>query len=187
MTLQHGPAWLFCPADRPERFAKAAAVADVVILDMHAEAVQVVARLHHHVEQVRHRGALVAADVGHARLQQRLGHREDAFPVELFAGAEAQVQLYAPLATAGGRKRLQGRLLEVGGTAGNERVRLELAPEGTTKSLTPGRGRVASKKAGGKAAGRKVEAAGVVVEFSLAEVDKAKLVPELNFRGGSKE
>ncbi len=34
MTLQTGPAWLFCPADRPERFAKAAAVADVVILDL---------------------------------------------------------------------------------------------------------------------------------------------------------
>lgn len=34
MTLQHGPAWLFCPADRPERFAKAVAVADVVILDL---------------------------------------------------------------------------------------------------------------------------------------------------------
>ncbi|OBG40084.1 citrate lyase subunit beta [Mycobacterium alsense] len=29
-----GPAWLFCPADRPERFAKAAAAADVVILDI---------------------------------------------------------------------------------------------------------------------------------------------------------
>ncbi|KZF13238.1 citrate lyase subunit beta [Rhodococcus sp. EPR-157] len=29
-----GPAWLFCPADRPERFAKAAARADVVILDL---------------------------------------------------------------------------------------------------------------------------------------------------------
>ncbi|MBV9514952.1 MAG: CoA ester lyase [Mycobacteriaceae bacterium] len=35
MTLDKvGPAWLFCPADRPERFAKAAAVADVVILDL---------------------------------------------------------------------------------------------------------------------------------------------------------
>lgn len=34
MTLRHGPAWLFCPADRPERFAKAAAVADIVILDL---------------------------------------------------------------------------------------------------------------------------------------------------------
>jgi citrate lyase subunit beta/citryl-CoA lyase len=29
-----GPAWLFCPADRPERFAKAAAAADLVILDL---------------------------------------------------------------------------------------------------------------------------------------------------------
>ncbi|BBY62163.1 HpcH/HpaI aldolase/citrate lyase family protein [Mycolicibacterium helvum] len=29
-----GPAWLFCPADRPERFEKAAATADVVILDL---------------------------------------------------------------------------------------------------------------------------------------------------------
>jgi len=28
------PAWLFCPADRPERFAKAASAADVVILDL---------------------------------------------------------------------------------------------------------------------------------------------------------
>jgi len=29
-----GPGWLFCPADRPERFEKAAAAADVVIIDL---------------------------------------------------------------------------------------------------------------------------------------------------------
>ncbi|MFD2420182.1 HpcH/HpaI aldolase/citrate lyase family protein [Amycolatopsis pigmentata] len=29
-----GPAWLFCPADRPERYAKALTAADVVILDL---------------------------------------------------------------------------------------------------------------------------------------------------------
>lgn len=35
MPLDHtGPAWMFCPADRPERFHKAAAAADVVILDL---------------------------------------------------------------------------------------------------------------------------------------------------------
>jgi citrate lyase subunit beta/citryl-CoA lyase len=35
MGLQNpGPAWLFCPADRPERFQKAAAAADIVILDL---------------------------------------------------------------------------------------------------------------------------------------------------------
>jgi len=31
---QTGPGWLFCPADRPDRFGKAAAAADVVILDL---------------------------------------------------------------------------------------------------------------------------------------------------------
>ncbi|MBV5243068.1 MULTISPECIES: HpcH/HpaI aldolase/citrate lyase family protein [Mycolicibacterium] len=34
MTLAPGTAWLFCPADRPERFEKAAAAADIVILDL---------------------------------------------------------------------------------------------------------------------------------------------------------
>lgn len=34
MTVVNGPGWLFCPADRPERFEKAAAAADVVILDL---------------------------------------------------------------------------------------------------------------------------------------------------------
>jgi citrate lyase subunit beta / citryl-CoA lyase len=29
-----GPAWLFCPADRPERYEKASAAADIVILDL---------------------------------------------------------------------------------------------------------------------------------------------------------
>ena len=34
MLAAPGPGWLFCPADRPERFEKAAAAADVVILDL---------------------------------------------------------------------------------------------------------------------------------------------------------
>ncbi|MDN5745714.1 MAG: aldolase/citrate lyase family protein, partial [Nocardioidaceae bacterium] len=29
-----GPAWLFCPADRPDRYGKALAAADVVIVDL---------------------------------------------------------------------------------------------------------------------------------------------------------
>jgi citrate lyase subunit beta / citryl-CoA lyase len=33
-VFARGPAWLFCPADRPERYAKAAAAADVVIIDL---------------------------------------------------------------------------------------------------------------------------------------------------------
>jgi len=34
MTLSAGTAWLFCPADRQERYGKAAAAADIVILDL---------------------------------------------------------------------------------------------------------------------------------------------------------
>ena len=34
MFVPRGPAWLFCPADRPDRYEKAAAAADVVILDL---------------------------------------------------------------------------------------------------------------------------------------------------------
>ncbi|RNI22916.1 HpcH/HpaI aldolase/citrate lyase family protein [Flexivirga caeni] len=33
-SWQPGPAWLFCPADRPDRYPKALAAADVVILDL---------------------------------------------------------------------------------------------------------------------------------------------------------
>ena len=33
-VLDHGPAILFCPADRPERFGKALERADAVILDL---------------------------------------------------------------------------------------------------------------------------------------------------------
>lgn len=33
-TWSPGPAWLFCPADRPDRYLKALALADVVILDL---------------------------------------------------------------------------------------------------------------------------------------------------------
>lgn len=34
MSHLPGPAWLFCPADRPDRYEKAAAAGDVVILDL---------------------------------------------------------------------------------------------------------------------------------------------------------
>lgn len=33
-TWQPGPAWLFCPSDRPDRYVRALAAADVVILDL---------------------------------------------------------------------------------------------------------------------------------------------------------
>ena len=109
-----------------------------------------------------------------------------------FTGSDVQVQLYAPLAAAGGRKRLQGRLLELVGTAGAERVRMQLAAEDSAASAAkkgaPAQGRTGAKASSGRRPGRKVEPApGAIVEFALGEVEKAKLVPELNFRGGSKE
>ena len=57
-------------------------------LEMHAELADDVLGVDQHVEQVRDRRALVAADIAHARLQQRLGDREDAFAVEGLAVAE---------------------------------------------------------------------------------------------------
>ncbi len=48
------------------------------------------AGLHHHVDQVGYGRALVAADVGDARLKQRLGHGKDAFPVEDIALPEGK-------------------------------------------------------------------------------------------------
>ena len=51
-----------------------------------------------------------------------------------FAGAEAQVQLYAPQATTGGRRKLHGRLLEVVGERGAERVRMQLIAEDAARA-----------------------------------------------------
>ena len=59
-------------------------------LDMHAELGEQVLGLDHDVEQVRHRRALVAADIAHAGLQQRLGDREDAFAAEYVAVAQLE-------------------------------------------------------------------------------------------------
>src|SRR6476619_4028996 len=57
---------------------------------MHAELAHDVLRVDQHVEQMRHRRALVAPDIGHTRLQQRLGDREDAFAAEGLAVAELE-------------------------------------------------------------------------------------------------
>ena len=65
-------------------------------LDVHAQLVQVGLGLDHHVEQVRHRRALVAADIGHAVLQQRLGDREDAFAIEGRARAQRKDLISLP-------------------------------------------------------------------------------------------
>lgn len=111
---------------------------------------------------------------------------------ERFVGTDVQVQLAEAIPAEGasaGRKRLRGRLLEVSGGPGAERVRLELTPDEPAparpgKGVGPGKGK--PKKAG--KAGKQVErVATVVVEFALTNVVKAKLVPEVDFRGTGRD
>jgi len=103
-----------------------------------------------------------------------------------FVGAEIQVQLAEAIPAEGasaGRKRLRGRLLEIGGEPGGERLRMELSPDDPTPRR-PGSGVAGKPRKAGKP-GKSLERAAVVVEFALADVVKAKLVPELDFRGTS--
>ena len=58
---------------------------------MHAQLVHVRLGLHHHIDQVRDRRALVAPDVGHAGLQQGLGDGQDALAVKRGSRALAQL------------------------------------------------------------------------------------------------
>jgi hypothetical protein len=62
-----------------------------VRLDVDAELVEDLARVVQHIHHVRHRRALVAADIGDARLQERFGHRENAFAVEDLAVPQLQL------------------------------------------------------------------------------------------------
>lgn len=85
-----GPAILFCPADRPERFAKASAAADGVILDLEdAVAPEAKAQARRHI---------VHADVDPARTIVRVnavGHPEHALDVAALADAPFQTVMLA--------------------------------------------------------------------------------------------
>lgn len=92
-----------------------------------------------------------------------------------FAGAEVRVQLYAPLQ---GRKRWQGTIVALDGPQGAERVTLAVTPDEEAKE--PVR-RVRPAAKAGRAA-RKAPAEPQTIGFALADVDKARLVPVLDFR-----
>ena len=92
-----------------------------------------------------------------------------------FAGKEINVQLYAPSAAAGGRKRLRGRVLQLVGGEGEERLQLELITE-----ETPSKG--AHRRAASRTSTRTRAPAAGVIEVALKDIDKARLVPELDFR-----
>ena len=94
-----------------------------------------------------------------------------------FTGKEVSVQLYAPSVAAGGRKRLRGRVVAVVSGAGEERLQLQLAAD--EAPARHGHGRA---KTGAKASARASTQIADVIEIALKDVDKARLVPEVDFR-----
>ncbi len=58
---------------------------------MHAEIVEHVLGVGQHIHQMRDRRALIAADIGDAGLQQRLGDGENSLAAEFLALAEFEV------------------------------------------------------------------------------------------------
>jgi ribosome maturation factor RimP len=91
-----------------------------------------------------------------------------------FAGSPVQLQLKEPLQ---GRRRFQGKLLGLDGQAGSERVRLAVDPAGGAQT-SPGRGR--------KSVAGTTEEQQATIELPLAAIEKARLVPQFDFRGGSR-
>jgi citrate lyase subunit beta / citryl-CoA lyase len=92
-----GSAWLFCPADRPDRFAKAAAAADVVILDLE-DAVAPTAR-------VRAREALAGTTLDPARTVVRInpvGTAEHELDLTALAGLPYEHVMLAKAESAAG-------------------------------------------------------------------------------------
>ena len=111
-------------------------------------------------------------EVSSPGLDRRLRNAED---FVRFAGKEINVQLHAPLAAAGGRKKLRGRVVQVTGSEGDKRLQLELiADEAPAKSVHRGSAPKTSARTRAPAAG--------VIEVALKDIDKARLVPELDFR-----
>lgn len=90
-----------------------------------------------------------------------------------FTGARVEVRLRE---ARDGRRSLQGRLVALAGADGAERITLDVAEVPPPKM----RGRAARR-----GAGRAAQAAPAqLVEVALAEIERAKLVPELDFRSG---
>lgn len=95
-----------------------------------------------------------------------------------FAGAPVKLQLKAPLQ---GRRRFSGRLLGIDGAAGAERVRLAPIDEDGAASRPEGAGR------GRKSARQPAAEPGPALEFALADIEKARLVPQFDFRPGKRD
>ena len=109
-------------------------------------------------------------EVSSPGLDRRLSRPRD---FARFAGQQVLVQLVEPVE---GKRRLRGRLLELTGAAGAEQIRLELVDDAPPVPRN-------AKKPRGRPA-KAVVTTAKVIEVALAAIDKARLVPELQF--GSK-
>ena len=98
-----------------------------------------------------------------------------------FAGAPVQLQLRAPL---NGRRRWRGRLLGLCGEAGAERVQLTVAAgDGAMSDKDSDKAaKAAGRVRSGSARAAAAAGAETTVELPLAEVEKARLVPQFDFR-----
>jgi ribosome maturation factor RimP len=91
-----------------------------------------------------------------------------------FAGSPVQVQLKEPLQ---GRRRFQGKLLGLDGQAGAERVRLAVDAAG---------GAQAGGARGRRSPARAAAELPATIELPLAAIEKARLVPQFDFKGRSR-
>ncbi len=93
-----------------------------------------------------------------------------------FVGAEVALQLYAPHE---GRRKLRGTVLAAGGEPGGEWVRLRESPPPVPPPARKTPSAARSKKAPVPQM--------PVFELALAEVDKARLVPQVDFGSKARE
>lgn len=97
-----------------------------------------------------------------------------------FAGELAYVELFAPLTAEGfpeaGRRKLEGRIVSIEGEAGSEVVTFDFFEVEVAR--TPG---MAARRRQQKKEEKPADP--IRVTFPLADVDRAHLIAELNFKG----
>lgn len=105
-----------------------------------------------------------------------------------YVGQVVHVEMFAPLIAAGlpeaGRRKLDGRLLGLEGEPGAEIIRIEFAEQKVPRTPSQAAMARAAKRSGRGSDNAATEP--VVVEFALADVERAWLVAELDFRGGQR-
>lgn len=96
-----------------------------------------------------------------------------------FVGELAHVELFAPMLAEGfpeaGRRKLEGRIIDMDGASGEEVVTFDFFEVNVAR--TPGMAALRNRKK------KKDAAAPVRVRFPLSDVDSAHLIAELNFKG----